>query len=703
MRDWSKMVSRLKMDFALIMFILIIMLVPAVSARLPVEGDEMTYNSPDGTATTLRYSDGVWNTVGEGGALTPFAQEGFRTTITSPDGGSSTYQYTNGEWISGPEDTTRDPAAAAAIMSMGSPQEVMNAMFDYGSEFSADPSEMVSAYGSAADAFEVSAAPDQPTGAVPDGGEGAEPSTTPAGPAGGEAEGAPTIDPALSAVLIEHNMATADELSIMTPQEAESLAQTLLEQVHPTGGEHDELIEQALAAGIPIAQLIATDTDAEWAALRTEVRQRNAAMRTLAGEFTAGELAAMSTNQLRTYAARRQRYTSITGNPNEWYSACAEATCGPMEIEIELETGNIYAAFDREGEERDRVELPYDCPTCTVTNLQSGGDEDAPLTSCTDGVCSAEVMFAEGMTVVDRNTGQGYDAQGVEYRGVDTEGNPQTYDTREACEEAGSRGCSVRPKPLKAEHYYWAPTSWTDFFRGGPATQAYRSLSSIISPYVDWPAMEKWRGWLDRYFSLEQWTTIDACSVGPASPHGGVGYSPYGGTIPTATIQAQRFMVTPCLDLEGAARTRCLENRSLNTSQDYYFIYRVTGRVIPRDCGMKFNIYLDSQPLYGSERIAEQGAPVFDLSGANAIVTAPTGAEYSTVCIKFSDEGAMRACIRTRGTWGSPEVCNKVYESGDPAVTQKAVEDDSAGGGATMSAEEGGPETSSNREGCTLC
>jgi hypothetical protein len=413
--------------------------------------------------------------------------------------------------------------------------------------------------------------------------------------------------------------------------------------------------------------------------------------------------------QLRRRAGFWEKYGtagSVAGNPNEWYTACPDdGACEPMRVMVNSQGDISAVVVDEDGE---RVEgpntaatLPFACPSCDQTAFARCGSDA--------GTCGTDVLLAEGNVLVDQRTGQGFRSEGVRYT-VGEGDSAHTYETLAQCTAAHNTAercrSGARQRGLEAEHYYWSPSSWTDFLRGGPGTQMYRSISSLIPESARIPELVKWEQVLDTYFNIEQWTIEDLCS-GIAPTAAGVGYSPVSNGIPTATIQAQGFKVEPCKGLESAARDRCLQNRSttklkLDSTQDYYYIYRVTGKLIPKDCEMKFNIYLDDVALYDTERVAQKGAPPFDLSGVGALVTGPQKKWFNKVCIKFADDWLNSACIKSEGKWGQPEICNKVYVSDDDDVTQHAVEEEGAGAGDGISYSEGGPTTSSTA-GCSLC
>ncbi|MBW2997113.1 hypothetical protein KY349_02095 [Candidatus Woesearchaeota archaeon] len=361
--------------------------------------------------------------------------------------------------------------------------------------------------------------------------------------------------------------------------------------------------------------------------------------------------------------ARREAFSSLSGNPNEWYTACSETTCGKL-TDIHSENGNIYAKLE-DG------------------TLHRIGDWKSP--DCPD--CTAEQMFQEGNAIVNENTGERLESEGIEYR--DSEGN--RYDS---CPE--EKTCTASPKGQSSPHYYWTPNSWMDFLRGGPATQFARSLSSVIPGAADLTGA---RPWLDRYFNLEKFTTVDFCDPGTSRfASKGVGVSPYGSGIPTVHIQAQRFYVCPCTGLSGAALTACQQNAS---AQGCYPVYRITGKLVPKDCTFKFNIHLGepstANQVYDKPRIAEQGGLPFDIIGANSlIITNPGIADFDKVCIKF-DEGDD--CLAL----DNGKICNRVYDTQDEHVLQVPTAAQVEAGEYTTAGGEGGPRTSSTSNGCRYC
>ena len=205
-------------------------------------------------------------------------------------------------------------------------------------------------------------------------------------------------------------------------------------------------------------------------------------------------------------------------------------------------------------------------------------------------------------------------------------------------------------------------------------------------------ALVEWRKDLDRYFNLEKLVTEDLCSTFYEIPNKGVGISPLGSRIPTAHIQAQKFQVCPCVGLGGEQRVRCLQNQSM--TEECYWVYRITGKVVPKDCDMEFNIYLDDKKIYRTDRKAEKGAPTFDLTGGGALVTSDRELdEYDTVCLKF-EKGAD--CL---WVMDGNKLCNEIYESGDEKITQKTELADFDFVKALGDEGREGPTTSSTGEG----
>jgi hypothetical protein len=241
--------------------------------------------------------------------------------------------------------------------------------------------------------------------------------------------------------------------------------------------------------------------------------------------------------------------------------------------------------------------------------------------------------------------------------------------------------------------------------RGGPAVNTIRSLSSMIPGMSDFwgyygiGAGASVKKWVDRWFNLENLVTAELCTIDSRIPSG-VGISLSGNMFPTATIQAQRFEICPCKWMPPGGREACIANQSISSYDYCYPVYRITGRVAPMDCSFKFNIKLDDKPIYKEDRVAERGAAMFDITGANAIVT-KKGAEVpqdaKSICIAFSEPSDLSTCFRLSGT---QEICNSVFVSGSDDVTQRpsSQEGSSTGGGGG-----GGPRTSSTREDCTVC
>ena len=370
--------------------------------------------------------------------------------------------------------------------------------------------------------------------------------------------------------------------------------------------------------------------------------------------------------ELQNMVMRRKAFHSISGNVNEWYSACSAEGCGKL-TNIHSEGGQIYAEVGG-----DKVPV---------------GDWTSP--DCPD--CTDQQLFQEGNAIVNKNTGERLESEGIEYR--DSEGNK--YD---AC--PAGKTCIAKPKGQSSTDYYWTPNSWMDFLRGGPATQFARSLASVIPGASD---LTGTKGWLDRYFSLEKFTTVDFCDPGTSRfASKGVGISPYGSGIPTVHIQAQRFDVCPCAGLSGEALTACRTNQSIEDAEsNCYPVYRITGKLVPKDCTFKFNIHLGepsaANKIYESQRIAEQGGLPFDFIGANSLViTNPDVPAFDKVCIKFEEGGDCLAL-------DDGKICNKVYDTQDEKVLQVPTEAQEEAGEYNTVGGEGGPRTSSTTDGCRYC
>lgn len=324
-------------------------------------------------------------------------------------------------------------------------------------------------------------------------------------------------------------------------------------------------------------------------------------------------------------------------------------------------------------------------------SVEAGGWECVSCTSCGSAgqlPCTSEDMFGEGAKWKNTETGEELVSEGVEACGKE-------------------EGCVNKPKGFTTEgNRYWAPNTWADWIFGGPAVMGMKSFSRLV---VDWKDVfgdwyTKWSAFLDRYFNLERLVTESFCEAVHSVEARGVGISPYGSGTPTAMIQAQKWKVEPCVDLGGDARRTCLRNQSLTDDRDFYWVYRITGKLIPKDCGMKFNIYLEGddekKKLYETVREAKRGSYPFDLSGANAIVTSKKDLpEYDKVCIRF--ESDISDCFMHASPFDTQaKLCNKVYESGEKYVVQTARVDVDTG--QVIEEGEEGPTTSSNREGLTV-
>ncbi|MBW2965278.1 hypothetical protein KY363_07510, partial [Candidatus Woesearchaeota archaeon] len=406
-------------------------------------------------------------------------------------------------------------------------------------------------------------------------------------------------------------------------------------------------------------------------------------------------------SELKNMLDRRNALHSVSGNPSEWYTACQGEACKSMSLKMDS-SGNIYGEWGRDakyGGGTDKIVLDR-YKLSTDSKLKPGSD-------CTsDKPCDASTLYQEGNAIIDQKTGQRWNAVGVEYGGK-VDGKDKTYKTMAECEAAAGKGkCGARSKGMmNEEHYYWAPTSWSDFIlNGGPATSAYRSISSMIPGADDWTGA---KAYLDKFFDLEKATTVDVCRATQDISEAGVALSVSGSTIPTAHIQAQRFSISPCKGLSDPMLSSCLTNRSLTSAKDHYFVYRVTGKVIPKDCDMEFQIYMHTPSgkvaLYESNRVLDQGAPAFDLTGANAYVLNESESEigFEKVCIEFKKG---QTCLLI-GAGNGNELCNTVYDSGTDVggLTQIALsteELEDAGYSSTSSSS--GASTSSTTEGRTF-
>ncbi len=213
-----------------------------------------------------------------------------------------------------------------------------------------------------------------------------------------------------------------------------------------------------------------------------------------------------------------------------------------------------------------------------------------------------------------------------------------------------------------------------------------------------------WNAFWDRYFNFESLVTTSFCEAVHSVEARGVGISPYGSGMPTAMIQAQKWKVMPCNDLSGGARSSCLRNQSLTEAKDYFWVYRITGKLIPKDCGMQFNIYLQGdgteKKIFETTRKADRGSVPFDLSGPNAIVTKNKELpEYDKICIRFEND--ISNCFMHASPFDKNKaLCNKVYDTGEEYVLQRATINEATG--EVETGEAGGPQTSSNREGLTV-
>jgi len=446
-----------------------------------------------------------------------------------------------------------------------------------------------------------------------------------------------------------------------------------------------------------------TDED-DVAALGREVERRNELIRDLAGQtnqwnqpVTAESVREnhYSVQELDTMYNRRNNLLSMTGNPNEINTRCSESDCGSGYLTVN-EDGRLTVVFpeqDAPGTEEGETSPTRTGLDFVVTDYDAWDEDGNLLTgdACGEDGCSGAELLCEGCALVD-DEGRRWISRGPQF--VDEDGDViEGIDSAEEC--ARRSGCTVEHQGMEDEqtHYYWAPRTWSDFLTsGGPAVQAYRSISSLIPRDVGYlPYTTKARAYLDRYFNLDQWTQIDACQPQLAGVYdNGVALSPYGSGIPTAMIQGHRFKVSPCAALEGIsdeAYANCVANLSFESGNDYYYVYRLTGKVIPKDCDMEFNIVLygDAHPegkvVYSEPRIAEQGAPPFDFTGANALVTSSkTHPLYETVCIKFYGED-MGICFRTEEySWDEDyEVCNTIAEGDEGENIQTVVVDEETG------------------------
>ncbi|HII71801.1 TPA: hypothetical protein HA265_03535, partial [Candidatus Woesearchaeota archaeon] len=339
------------------------------------------------------------------------------------------------------------------------------------------------------------------------------------------------------------------------------------------------------------------------------------------------------------------------------------------------------------------------CPSCIQETKDKSGDTAGKVcANAKTGGCTEAEMFAEGQVVFKGTEENPYVSEGWKPYTIEGSKEKTEYQTIQACRDAAGtkdKGkCKGGPEGYKQVHYYWSPGTITDFLQGGPATNIMRGFGTL---FPKWQDPFGWGSKLDTYFNLETILISRPC-LAAHGQEGKVGISPAASGIPTVTIQAVKTKVQPCEGLSGAPKAACMEENGLTGSRSYYWQYRITGKVVPKDCDMEFNIQLDGTNMYNTNRELDQGEAPFDLTGANAIVTSnediPNNADK--ICVVFSE--ALHGCIFSNAPSNKKEICNTIFEVED--LEQELEGDESTGFYQAGSTE---ATVVSTAAGCSLC